>query len=48
MGLYGGARGSRLEEKPGRSVGWRVELRRGNCSAPLGIVVFQSRLVSVL
>lgn len=48
LGLYGGGRGSRLEEKPERSVGWCMELRKGSCETSLGVVIFQSKLVSIL
>lgn len=47
MGLYGGSGDSRLEEKPGRSVGWCMELR-GSCETSCGVVISQSKLASVL
>lgn len=46
MYLYGGGGGSGLAEKPGRSVGWCLKLRGGSCETSLGVVIFQSKLVS--
>lgn len=46
MYLYGGGGGSGLAEKPGRSVGWCLELRGAAVRHHFGVVIFQSKLVS--
>lgn len=44
VGLYGDGKGSSLREKPGGSVGWCMEMRRGSCEMSFGVVIFRVNL----